>query len=234
MKRMELFQKNMRLVYYVVNKMTSHHDIGRSYSGYEKDDLNQIGMIGLWKACQRFDENLGVKFSTYAVPTIQGEIANSMRVGAGSIKVPRESKVITKVISKRKEADIDYSPSIEEIVEEFDCSEDTARIALEMQDISFLSLDAPAKEMQSEKTTLMDIIEADLYETRMADMVINNVALQEKLNLLDEREKTIVLLSMNEMTQREIAEKFGISQVQVSRILKRAINKMKDELEVAV
>lgn len=233
MKEMELFDKNKKLVHYVVRMMTQNHSIKQSYSGMEYEDLTQIGFIGLWKACQRFDESVGVKFSTYAVPTIQGEITNAIRVSTGTIKVPRQSKVISKVISKRKDNDQEYQPTAKEVAEEFECTEDTARIALEILDISFLSLDAPPKNAPDENITLMDTIKNSMYEN-YSDSVINNIMLKQKLSLLTEQERKVVLLSMNEVTQKEIGKIVGIGQVQVSRLLKKAINKMKDDLEVAV
>lgn len=197
--------------------------------GYEYDDIFQIGCMGLVKAVNNFDPAYNVKFSTYAVPMIMGEIKRFIR-DDGIIKVSRSVKSIAKKLHYDKEnltKQIGKEPTIEEL---------SKYSGISTEDIVF------AAESTSSMQYLYDTIHQDdgapvllidkLSENYEEDSeLIDRLALKEALRNLDAKSRQIILLRyFKDKTQVEVAKMLGISQVQVSRIEKRVLGLIKEKL----
>ncbi|QFT89492.1 RNA polymerase sigma-F factor [Bacillus sp. THAF10] len=215
-----IVQKNMRLVWSVVQRFMNR--------GYEPDDLFQIGCIGLLKSVDKFDLSYDVKFSTYAVPMIIGEIQRFIR-DDGSVKVSRSLKEIANKIRKAKdELSKRYGrvPTVNEIAEFLEITAEEVVLAQEAARAPS-SIHETVYENDGDPITLLDQI-ADHSEHRWFD----KIALKEAIEELDEREKLIVYLRYyKDQTQTEVAQRLGISQVQVSRLEKKILQQMKDRMD---
>jgi RNA polymerase sporulation-specific sigma factor len=215
-----IVQKNMRLVWSVVQRFMNR--------GYEPDDLFQIGCIGLLKSVDKFDLSYDVKFSTYAVPMIIGEIQRFIR-DDGSVKVSRSLKEVANKIRKAKdELSKRYGrvPTINEIAEFLEITAEEVVLAQEAARAPS-SIHETVYENDGDPITLLDQI-ADHSEHRWFD----KIALKEAIEELDEREKLIVYLRYyKDQTQTEVAQRLGISQVQVSRLEKKILHQMKDRMD---
>ena len=212
-------QKNMRLVWSVVQRFMNR--------GYEADDLFQIGCIGLLKSVDKFDLSYDVKFSTYAVPMIIGEIQRFIR-DDGTIKVSRSLKEtgnkvrkIRDVLSKK----MGRTPTINELAEALDIS--TEEVILSQEAIrSPSSIHETVYENDGDPITLLDQI-SDNDEGKWFD----KIALREAVKHLQKRERLIVYLRyFKDQTQSEVAERLGISQVQVSRLEKKILTDIKSQM----
>jgi len=197
--------------------------------GYEYEDIFQIGCIGLVKAIKNFDASFNVKFSTYAVPMIIGEIKRFLR-DDGMIKVSRNTKSLARKIYFDKEEltrRLDREPTIEELSEFCE---------IEKEDIVF------AVESASSLQYLHDTIHQDdgapvllidkLSEKSADDTdMIDKIALKEALRSLDDKSRQIIMLRyFKDKTQVQVAKMLGISQVQVSRIEKKVLFSMREKL----
>ncbi|ASV69134.1 RNA polymerase sporulation sigma factor SigF [Cytobacillus sp. FSL W7-1323] len=216
-----IVQKNMRLVWSVVQRFLNR--------GYEPDDLFQIGCIGLLKSVDKFDLSYDVKFSTYAVPMIIGEIQRFIR-DDGTVKVSRSLKELGNKIRKAKDElskSLGRVPTVSEISEFLDIPTEDIIMA---QDASRLpsSIHETVYENDGDPITLLDQID-DGDEGRWFD----KIALKEAINELDERERLIVYLRYyKDQTQSEVAVRLGISQVQVSRLEKKILKQMKEHMDL--
>ncbi|MEW9674666.1 RNA polymerase sporulation sigma factor SigF [Lentibacillus sp. L22] len=213
-----LVERNMKLVWSVVQRFINR--------GYDPDDLFQIGSIGLIKSIDKFDLSYDVRFSTYAVPMIIGEIQRFIR-DDGSIKVSRTLKETGNKIRKKKDEltkRLGRSPTIHEIADELDIlAEDV--VHAEEAAKSPHSIHETVFENDGDPITLLDQI-ADT-DTRWFD----KISLQEAIRGLNERERLIVYLRYyKDQTQSEVADRLGISQVQVSRLEKKILHDMKDKM----
>lgn len=214
-----LIQKNMRLVWSVVQRFLNR--------GYEPEDLFQIGCIGLLKSVDKFDLSFDVKFSTYAVPMIIGEIQRFIR-DDGTVKVSRSLKELGNKIRRAREElskTLGKVPTVQEIADYLDIPPEDVVLAQE-------AIRAPSSihetvyENDGDPITLLDQI-ADHHEQQWFD----KIALKDAIKELDEREKLIVYLRyFKDQTQSEVAERLGISQVQVSRLEKKILKQMKDRM----
>ncbi|WP_458412610.1 RNA polymerase sporulation sigma factor SigF [Schinkia sp. CFF1] len=215
-----IVQKNMRLVWSVVQRFINR--------GYEPDDLFQIGCIGLLKSVDKFDLSYDVKFSTYAVPMIIGEIQRFIR-DDGTVKVSRSLKETGNKIRKVKDdltKRYGRAPTITEIAEELEISPEDVVLAQEASRTPS-SIHETVYENDGDPITLLDQI-ADHSEARWFD----KIALQEAIRGLDERERLIVYLRYyKDQTQSEVAGRLGISQVQVSRLEKKILQQMKEQMD---
>ncbi|QQE81284.1 RNA polymerase sporulation sigma factor SigF [Alicyclobacillus sp. SO9] len=218
--RDQLVLSNQRLVWAVVQRF-----LGR---GYEPDDLFQIGCIGLMKAVDKFDLSYEVKFSTYAVPMIIGEIQRFLRDDS-TVKVSRSLKETAKKIRHVRDdlaKELGRQPVISEIAE---------ALQIEPSEVVFAqeALRSPASihetvfENDGDPIYLMDQIADDDNE-----VWFDKIALHDTLNHLPERERLIVYLRFfKDKTQSDVAGVLGISQVQVSRLEKRILRYIKEQLE---
>ncbi|OEH85702.1 RNA polymerase sigma-F factor [Desulfuribacillus stibiiarsenatis] len=210
---------NLRLVWSVVQRFINR--------GYEPDDLFQIGSIGLIKAIDKFDLSYEVKFSTYAVPMIIGEIQRFIR-DDGSIKVSRSIKELSQKVKKARDhlsKTLSRTPKISEIAEELGVTSEEVVFALEANKQP-KSIYETVFENDGDPILLMDQI-TDTDENKWFD----KLALAEVIKDLPEREKLIIYLRyFKDQTQTEVANRLGISQVQVSRLEKKILNHIKEQI----
>ena len=211
-------QGNLRLVLSVIQRFS-----GR---GENPDDLFQVGCIGLIKAIDNFDTEVGVQFSTYAVPMIIGEVRRFLR-DEGPIRVSRSLKDIAYKALRAKEKLIgekSAEPTIEEIAREIDVAKEEVVFALDAI-ADPVSLFEPIYHDGGEAIYVMDQVK----DTKNTDSNwLESIALNEAMKHLEEREKHILNLRFFcGKTQMEVAEEIGISQAQVSRLEKSALKSMR-------
>lgn len=190
----------------------------------EYDDLYQIASIGLLKSIKNFSLDYNVKFSTYAVPMILGEIKRYMR-DDGYLKVSRSLKSISAKITRYidEAAKNGESPRIEEIAKEFGIEPTDVIYAMDAAKLP-ISLYETTNDSDGKQTALIDHIPTD-DDKKMVDKVI----LKDMLTKLEPREQKIIILRyFRDMTQGEIAQKMGVSQVQISRLENRILKKLKE------
>lgn len=215
--REELINGNLRLVLSVIQKFT-----GR---GEGPDDLFQVGCIGLIKAIDNFSPEFGVKFSTYAVPMIEGEVKRHIR-DSGQIRVSRSLRDTAYKAMQAKEkltAELKRDPTIEEISECIGMKREDVVIALEAISEP-ISLYEPVFSESGDTVYVMDQIGDNNDDNNWLD----EIALKDAISSLGSREKKILNLRfLQGKTQVEVASEIGISQAQVSRLEKGAINKIK-------
>jgi RNA polymerase sigma-B factor len=199
------------------------------------DDLVQVGMLGLLAAVRRFDPSFGKSFESFAVPTIVGEIKRFIRDKTWSVHVPRRIKELGPQIKKAiEELTTQYqrSPKVEEIARHIDASEEEVLEAMEMgKSYQALSVDNSIEADQEGSTvTLLELIgnQEDGYE-----QTDQRLLLEKAFTVLNEREQTILKYTYNEnLSQKETGERLGISQMHVSRLQRRALEKLRDSIRV--
>lgn len=192
--------------------------------GVEYDDLYQIGCMGFLKAIKNFDASFNVKFSTYVVPMVIGEVKRFMR-DDGSIKVSRALKTLNMQINKYTASLGGKEVSIEELARHFNTDEQEIVLAMES---SFrpVSLSSPLDDDEN-SSSIADRIESD---DDAGDKMLNSLALKELVDGLDERDKKIIMLRYYfDKTQSEIAKRLNISQVQVSRLENKILENLKNK-----
>lgn len=219
--RERLVNCNLRLVFNLVQRFANR--------GYEIEDLFQIGTIGLIKAIDKFDTSYNVKFSTYAVPMIVGEIRRFLR-DDNPIKVSRSLKETAYKVNKCRETltkELGRDPKISEIADILD---------LEIEDI-VTALEAMQTPTSIHETLYQDdgdpiyLLDQLTNDTEDEPSWFDRLALKEVLNKLPVKEKEVLLLRFfQDKTQTEVAESVGLSQVQVSRIERQALRKIKNLL----
>ncbi|GEN31858.1 RNA polymerase sporulation-specific sigma factor [Cerasibacillus quisquiliarum] len=210
-----LVEKNTRLVWSVVQRFMNR--------GYDPDDLFQIGCIGLIKSIDKFDLSYNVRFSTYAVPMIIGEIQRFLR-DDGSVKISRSLKEMANKIRRKKDMltkKFGRTPTINEIAEALDITPEEVVHAEEALKTP-QSIHETVFENDGDPITLLDQLAGD--EKNWFDKLI----LEEAIRTLDKRERLILYLRYyKDQTQSEVAKRLGVSQVQVSRLEKKILKEMK-------
>lgn len=216
--REELINGNLKLVLSVIQRFGNR--------GEPMDDLFQVGCIGLIKAIDNFDVNLGVRFSTYAVPMIIGEVRRYLRDN-NSVRVSRSMRdTAYKAIQVRERMsnEMNREPTVEEIAKELDMKKEQVVIALEAI-VEPVSLYEPVYSDGGEAIYVMD----QIGDKNTADSWMDEILLKDAIQNLSDREKRILNLRfMLGKTQTEVAEEVGISQAQVSRLEKGALKKIKN------
>ena len=212
---------NLRLVLSVVQRFSGKRE--------KSDDMFQVGCVGLMKAIDNFDVSLNVRFSTYAVPMIIGEIRrflrdnNSIRVSRSLRDIAYKALQAREILTKR----LDREPTNEEIANE---------IMIDVKDVNFaldaisdtVSLNEPVYNDGNEAVRIMDQV-ADVKNSDEA--LIEQIALKDAIKKLSPKEKQILLMRYYiGKTQMEVSEEIGISQAQVSRLEKNALKSMKHNL----
>lgn len=229
-----LIEKNLGLVHHIVRRFA-----GR---GYDLEDLFQIGTIGLMKAIDKFDLNLGVKFSTYAVPMISGEIKRFLR-DDGPVKVSRtikENGLKVKTARQKLQIKEGREPTLQEIMEETGLSSEDIVIAMEAS-VEVESIYTAVYQDDGNEVYLVDrvvrgvcgsigcsALETCGCEDVEKEALLNHMLLTQLLDTLEKEERKLIdLRYFQNKTQVEVAEKLGISQVQVSRLEKKILRKLK-------
>lgn len=216
--RQDLIYGNLKLVLSVIQRFSGKRD--------NVDDLFQVGCIGLVKAIDNFNTQLDVKFSTYAVPMIIGEIRRYLRDN-NAIRISRSIRDLAYRALQAKEELISQSgrePTVDEISQKIGCKRDDVNRAMEAI-MDPISIYEPVYNENGDSVCVLDKI---CDTTSTDDIWLENIALKDALEKLDEREQRIIYLRYyKDKTQTEIADYIGISQAQVSRIEKAALSKIR-------
>lgn len=219
--RDRLVMDNVGLVWSIVRRFT-----GR---GCELEDLFQIGSIGLIKAIDKFDTSFEVRFSTYAVPMITGEIKRFLR-DDGMIKVSRSIKEMKFRVSMARESlsgSLGREPTLEELAGTVGASKEEVAASMEAG-AQIESIYAPAGSGEDNNLSLLDHLSE---ETGDNEALLDRMVLGELLKALDKKEREIIVRRyFYNQTQSQIAEVLGISQVQVSRMEKKILKQMREKL----
>jgi RNA polymerase sigma-B factor len=202
-----------------------------SYRGEQLDDLVQIGAIGLIKAIDRFDLDRGVELTTYATPNIIGEIKRHFRDRGWSVRVPRGLQELNVQLSRIVEQltiQLERSPTIAELAKAAGVGEEEVLEALESgRAYSSVSLSVGSSGDDDD----MDPLDAIGTEEHQYEVSEDRAVLEPGFRVLDERERLILHLRFFEgLTQSQIAQQVGISQMHVSRLIRRSIEKIRDEI----
>lgn len=218
----KLVKDNQGLIWSIVKRF-----IGRNY---ETEDLYQIGSMGFIKAIKRFDTSFDVQISTYAVPYILGEIKKFIR-DDGIIKVSRSVKELG---IKIKQLQSEYLKknheeiNIAQISKELNVDKEEIIYAMEAQ----RPVESIYQDENNDDNDKRELISKIPTDTNQESKIVNNMALNQVINNLNAREKQIIMLRFyKDKTQTEVGKLLGISQVQVSRMEKSVLEKMKQRLE---
>jgi RNA polymerase sigma-B factor len=224
--REELIERYMSLV----------RSLARRYAnrGEQLDDLVQIGAIGLIKAIDRFDLERGVELTTYATPNIIGEIKRHFRDRGWAVRVPRGLQELNMRVTRLIEqltVQLGRAPTISEIAKAASVEEEDVLEALESgRAYTSLSLSQGSTQAGGEELDPMETIGEIEHAYEVSE---DRAVLEPGLRALDERERRIIHLRFFEgLTQSQIAQQVGISQMHVSRLLRRSIEKIRVELQV--
>lgn len=198
--------------------------------GIEYQDLYQLGATGFVKAINNFNEDFNVKFTTYAVPMVAGEVKRFLRDDASSIKIPRSIKTLQVQLNKyiqEYQSNNQNSPTIEELSKKFNIEEGDIVLALDSKR-AIISLDDKLQDDQSSSNarSVMESIPEENSE-KLLDNIILKTAIKDLL--IDER-KLLYLRYFQDKTQSEIAKILNVSQVQVSRLENKLIEKLKAKI----
>ena len=216
-----IIKENSGLIWSVVKKFANR--------GYEPDDLYQIGAIGLLKCIRKFDMTYDVKFSTYAVPMIIGEIKRFLR-DDGMIKVSRPMKELASKARYMQESltnRLGRQPTLSELANEVGASVEDLIVAMES-----------GMEVESLYTTIHQgeggpIYLIDKLNTEKGDEMIDMIALKQIIGRLRPKERQVIWMRyFQDKTQTEVAKEIGVSQVQVSRIEKKVLQTLREGLQI--
>lgn len=232
-----LVEKNLGLVHHIVKRF-----LGR---GYDAEDLFQIGTIGLMKAIDKFDTSYEVKFSTYAVPMISGEIKRFLR-DDGMIKVSRsvkENGFKVKLAAERLFREKGKEASLEDLVKETGLTPEDIVLALEagaeVESIYKTMYQSDGSEIflidklsEANKTVVGRVGSSSVPEDYEKEKLLNHLMLKQLMEGLKEEERELIRLRyFKDKTQVEVANELGISQVQVSRLEKKILLSMRAKCE---
>lgn len=219
--RTQLVQENAGLVWCVVKRFFNR--------GVEADDLFQIGNIGLLKAIDKFDTSYEVKFSTYAVPMISGEIKRFLR-DDGMIKVSRSLKELSYkayICQERLTEEWGREPTISEVASELNVECEELTMALDASG-EIESIYKPVYAKDGQEIRLMDKLAEKADEE---ENVLNHMLLKQLLGTLNKDERRLIYLRYyKDQTQSQVGKELGISQVQVSRLEKKILKQMREQL----
>lgn len=223
--REKLVMSHLNLVRFIANKFKNR--------GEPIDDLVQVGYLGLLKAIDRFDPARGLEFTTFATPTIMGEIKRHFRDKGWSVRVPRRLQELSAKVNQATDtltSQLQRSPTIAEIAEYLDATVDEVLEAMESSSAySSVSLEAPSGMEDDDAPSVIDRYATEDEELAFAD---DRIIIEEALASFSPREREVIEMRfLQGMTQIEIAEKLGISQVQVSRLLRRTLKKIQEKID---
>ncbi len=224
--REQLIMSHMNLVRYLASKFKNR--------GEPLDDLIQVGNIGLIKAIDRFDASRGIEFTTFATPTIMGEIKRHFRDKGWSVRVPRRLQELSAKITQAVDsltADLQRTPSTEEVARYLGVEVDEVLEAMESAGAySPISLEGPT----SDDDDAPAIIDRYATEDEQLSGADDRMFIEQTIQEFSPREREIIEMRFMEgLTQVEIAERLGISQVQVSRLLRKTLQKVREKIDPA-
>jgi len=223
--REQLVMSHMNLVRFLANKFKNR--------GEPLDDLMQVGYLGLLKAIDRFDPERGLEFTTFATPTILGEIKRHFRDKGWSVRVPRRLQELSAKVNQATDKltnELQHSPKVEEIAEYLDVTVDEVLEAMESSSAyTSVPIEAPGASDSDDAPSILDRYADDDNELDFTD---DRLVIEEAIRDFSPREREVIELRfVKGMTQIEIAKKLGISQVQVSRLLRRTLKKIQDKID---
>lgn len=222
--RQQLIVNHLNLVRYLASKFSNR--------GEPLEDLIQVGTIGLIKAIDRFDPSRGLEFTTFATPTIMGELKRHFRDKGWAVRVPRRLQELSAKVNQATEEltnDLRHSPSVEEIAKHLGVSVDEV---LEAMESSSAYTSVPLEAGSNEEDDSPAVI--DRYATVDHDLATSEdrIVIEEATKDFSPREKEVIKMRFEDgLTQVEIAEALGISQVQVSRLLRRTLKKAHEKID---
>ena len=222
--RDELIMSHLNLVRFLSAKFKNR--------GEPLDDLVQVGTIGLIKAIDRFDPERGLEFTTYATPTILGEIKRHFRDKGWSVRVPRRLQELSAKVNQVTDEltkELQRSPSTEEVASRLGVSIDEV---LEAMESSSAYSSVPLEGGNNEDEDVPAVI--DHYASVDQDLAASDdrMVIEDTIREFSPREQEVVRMRFDEgLTQVEIAKRLGISQVQVSRLLRRTLKKLQDKID---
>lgn len=195
------------------------------------DDIFQVAQLGLLKAVKRFDPEKGFKFSTFAEPTISGELKRHFRDHLWDVRVPRRAHDLHQAVKKIAEDlihELDRAPTISEIADRLDVSVDDVMMAMEADSARrAASLSAPVGDTGG--TPLSEQLGA---EDASIERAADRVTMLELVGQLPEREREIIRMRFEEnLSQSEIGQRLGVSQMHISRLLRRTLTQLRDQIE---
>ena len=223
--REQLGMSHLNLVRFLANKFKNR--------GEPLDDLVQVGYLGLLKAIDRFDPDRGLEFTTYATPTILGEIKRHFRDKGWSVRIPRRLQELSAKVNQATDTlttQFQRSPTIQEIADYLDASVDEVLEAMESSSAySSVPLEGTGSSENDDAPSVIDRYGSEDNELAFTD---DRLVIEEALKGFSPREREVIELRfLKGMTQIEIAEQLGISQVQVSRLLRRTLKKIQDKID---
>ena len=224
--RQQLIVNHLNLVRFLASKFKNR--------GEPLEDLVQVGTIGLIKAIDRFDPDRGLEFTTYATPTIMGEIKRHFRDKGWSVRVPRRLQELSQKAGQATEdltRELQRSPSVEEIADRIGVSVDEL---LEAMESSSAYSAVPLEGGGSDDEEAPAVIDHYASVDRDLEASDDRIVLEEAIAGFAPREKDIIRMRfIDGLTQVEIAERLGISQVKVSRLLRRTLKRIQEKIEPA-
>ena len=216
-----LFEENTGLIYSVARRF-----LGR---GVEMEDLFQIGSIGLLKAVDKFDPAVEVRFSTYAIPMILGELKRFFR-DDGMIKVSRsikENQHRVYLAREKIEKELGREPSLKEIAEMLGMPPEEVAMTLD----SAAEVESLYRTVYQSEGTDISLIDKIPEKENAEEHLLNRIFLEEILGKLESSDRKLIYMRyFQDMTQTQVAERLGVSQVQVSRMEKRILGKLRQNL----
>ncbi len=222
--REQLIVSHLNLVRFLASKFKNR--------GESLDDLIQVGTIGLIKAIDRFEPERGLEFTTYATPTIMGEIKRHFRDKGWSVRVPRRLQELSAKVNQATDEltkDLQRSPSVDEIAASLGVTVDEV---LEAMESSSASSSVPLEGGGSGDQDAPSVI--DHYATEDQDLLASDdrMVIEDTIGSFSPREQEVLKMRFQDgLTQVEIAKRLGVSQVQVSRFLRRTLKKVQDRID---
>jgi RNA polymerase sigma-B factor len=223
--REQLIVSHLNLVRFLASKFKNR--------GEPLDDLIQVGTIGLIKAIDRFDPSRGLEFTTFATPTILGEIKRHFRDKGWSVRVPRRLQELSAKVNQVTDEltkELQRSPSVEEIANALGTSVDEVLEAMESSSAySSVPLEGTGSNSDDDAPSVIDHYITEDENLASSD---DRMVIEDAIRDFSPREQDIIRMRFIEgMTQVEIAKKLGISQVQVSRLLRRTLKKVQEKID---
>ena len=223
--REQLIVSHLNLVRFLASKFKNR--------GEPMDDLLQVGTIGLIKAIDRFDPARGLEFTTFATPTIMGEIKRHFRDRGWSVRVPRRLQELSAKVNTTTDEltrELQRPPSVAEVAERLGATVDEVLEAMESSTAySSVPLEGTGQDSDEDAPSVLDHYAAEDGDLAASD---DRMVIEEAINSFTPREQAVIRMRFEEgLTQVEIAERLGISQVQVSRLLRKVVKQVQERID---